>query len=163
MTAEEVPLTSVEGTFYRAVDPQHREYALAGSRSAGRYSRADQPTLYLSSSPEGVEAAMIKHRDERSPALEIVEVSVWAHRIFDLRDARSREQTEISLDDAAAQWKNLVPAGEEPPSWTVRRRLEELGAHGLIDPSRKAPGLWHLVLFRWNERGAAQVWHPAHL
>ncbi len=150
-------LHRVVGTFYRAVDPQHRQYALAGSRSAGRYSRADQPTLYLSSSRDGVAAAMIKHRGDRAAKLEIIEVSVQADRIFDLRDARSREQAGISLDDAAAEWTALAAAGQEPPSWKVRRRLEELGAHGLIDPSRKAPGLWHLVLFYWNEPGAAQV------
>jgi hypothetical protein len=27
----------------------------------------------------------------------------------------------------------------------------------LIDPSRKAPGLWHLVLFSWNQDNAPQV------
>ncbi|WP_368074223.1 hypothetical protein [Curtobacterium sp. SGAir0471] len=37
-----------------------------------------------------------------------------------------------------------------PTSWLVRDRLVALGADGLIDPSRKRPGLWHLVLFRWN-------------
>ena len=32
----------------------------------------------------------------------------------------------------------------------MRDRLIEVGADGLIDPSRKSLGLWHLVLFRWN-------------
>lgn len=150
-------LHRIEDVFYRAVDPQHRDDALTGSRSAGRYSRADQPTLYLSSSREGVQAAMIKHRGDRAAVLEVIEVSVQADRIFDLRDACSREEAGISLDDTAAEWTALAAAGQEPPSWTVRQRLEELGAQGLIDPSRKATGLWHLVLFRWNEPGAAQV------
>ena len=35
--------------------------------------------------------------------------------------------------------------------------IEAQGADGLIDPSRKAPGLWHLVLFRWNVAGAPVV------
>ena len=47
--------------------------------------------------------------------------------------------------------------GEEPPSWTVSDRARAIGAAGLIDPSRRAPGAWHLVLFRWNEAGAATV------
>lgn len=93
---------TVHGTFFRAIDPAYRDFALAGSRSAGRYSRPEQPTLYLGSSPEGVEAAM-------------------------------------------------------PSSWRVRAQLEAVGASGLVDPSRKRPGLWHLVLFRWNEPGAPTV------
>jgi hypothetical protein len=35
--------------------------------------------------------------------------------------------------------------------------LERLGAHGLIDPSRKQPHLWHLTLFDWNNPGAPCV------
>lgn len=55
--------TRIEGVFYRAIDPAYRDFALSGSRTPGRYSRGDQPTLYLSSSPQGVEAAMQAHRD----------------------------------------------------------------------------------------------------
>ena len=44
-----------------------------------------------------------------------------------------------------------------PRSWHVRAQLEAMGAQGLIDPSRKAPGLWHLVLFAWNQNGTAKV------
>ncbi|WP_223881103.1 RES family NAD+ phosphorylase [Nesterenkonia ebinurensis] len=150
---------AVSGVFYRAIDPQHRDAALAGSRSAGRYSPAGSPGLYLSSSPEGVEAAMIAHRDSRTPDLEIIEVEVLAEQIFDLRDSAARQAADIRLDDAVAPWKQIAAEGGRPPSWGVRHRLEALGAHGLIDPSRKRPGLWHLALFRWNGGSgpAAQV------
>lgn len=80
-------LSRVQGTFHRAIDPAFRASALAGSRSAGRYSRPDEPTLYLSSSRDGVAAAMVAHADDRSPELEVVEVRVDADRIVDLRDA----------------------------------------------------------------------------
>jgi RES domain-containing protein len=60
----------------------------------------------------------------------------------------------IDLEDALAPWQAIVEAGGTPRSWTVRDRLIEVGANGLIDPSRKSPGLWHLVLFRWNVAGA---------
>ncbi len=68
VTAGDGGLLHVRGTFHRAIDPTHRDSALAGSRSAGRYSRPDEPTLYLSSSRGGVAAAMIAHADHRSPA-----------------------------------------------------------------------------------------------
>jgi RES domain-containing protein len=79
--------TRVEGVFYRAVDPAYRAYALAGSRTPGRYSSAAQPTLYLSATPEGVDAAMAAHRDRRGAGRAIVRVHVQATGICDLRDA----------------------------------------------------------------------------
>ncbi|MDY7526362.1 RES domain-containing protein [Cryobacterium sp. 10I1] len=63
----------------------------------------------------------------------------------------------IDLADAVAPWQDIAKAGDEPSSWQVRRRLEALGANGLVDPSRKRPGLWHLTLFRWNGPDAPRV------
>lgn len=151
------PFAPVRGTFHRAVDPLHREHAIAGSRSAGRYSRPDEPTLYLSASVDGVEAAMVAHRDARSSSLEILELEVEATRIVDLRDASALATLGIDLEDAVAPWQDVVAAGGTPRSWTVRDRLVEAGADGLVDPSRTRPGLWHLVLFRWNEPEAPTV------
>lgn len=147
-------LIRLRGTFHRAVDPRFREHALAGSRAAGRYSRPDQPTLYLSSSEEGVAAAMIAHQDLDAPPRQTVQVQVDAEGIVDLRDERALAALGVDLADAVAPWQQTVAAGGTPPSWAVRDRLEAAGANGLIDPSRKSPGLWHLVLFRWNEPGA---------
>ncbi|MDM7892944.1 RES family NAD+ phosphorylase [Curtobacterium caseinilyticum] len=147
----------VRGTFFRAVDPSFRESAIAGSRAAGRYSRADEPTLYLSSSVEGVEAALVAHPDTRATEPVIVEVDVTAPRIVDLRDPAAGFAAGIDLEDATAPWQQIVADGGVPTSWLVRDRLAALGADGLIDPSRKRPGLWHLVLFRWNTDDAPQV------
>lgn len=90
-------------------------------------------------------------------ALEIVEIDVEASGIVDLRDAKALEVAGIDLADAIAPWQDIAAAGGTPKAWTVRDRLCEAGANGLIDPSRKRPGLWHLVLFRWNEPGAPVV------
>ncbi|TFD52299.1 RES domain-containing protein [Cryobacterium frigoriphilum] len=147
----------VSGSFYRAVDPRYESTALAGSRAAGRYSHASQPTLYLSSSPEGVEAAIIAHTDSSVAELLLLEFHVEAHDIVDLRDPLVRHAAGVDIADAAAPWQNAVRSGDEPPSWRVRQRLEELGARGLIDPSRKRPGLWHLTLFHWNTPGMPRV------
>ncbi|QUS37430.1 RES family NAD+ phosphorylase [Falsirhodobacter algicola] len=147
----------VEGVFYRAVDPTYLGSSLSGSRRPGRYSNADQPTLYLSSSPEGVEAAMKAHAHERVEHLQLIQVSVRARHVFDLRDERLCTLAGVSLNDATAPWQDLVAEGKRPSSWDVRDRLISLGAKGLIDPSRKAPSLWHLVLFEWNKDGAPKV------
>ncbi|MCV7500892.1 MULTISPECIES: RES family NAD+ phosphorylase [Micrococcus] len=151
------PFTAVAGTFYRAVEARFVDSALRGSRSAGRYSPPDAPTLYLSSSPEGVDAAMVAHTDATTPPRELLTFDVHAERIVDLRDAEALAALGVDLAAAMAPWKPAVEVGEEPSSWAVRRRLEEAGAHGLIDPSRTAPGLWHLTLFRWNEDGTPRV------
>lgn len=100
---------------------------------------------------------MIAHRDSRTPDLEIIEVEVEAVRILDLRDSAARQAAGIRYQDAVAPWQEIVSAGGEPPSWRVRQQLDALGAHGLIDPSRKRPGLWHLALFRWNDGSGTTV------
>lgn len=149
--------TRVEGVFFRAVDPAHLAAALEGSRAAGRYSAPEQPTLYLGSSAAGVAAAMAAHAHDRAAQLHVIRVRVRAQRIFDLRDERACGIAGVSRDDPAAPWQEVVAEGGRPLSWAVRNRLAELGAQGLIDPSRRAPGLWHLVLFRWNRKGAPSV------
>lgn len=157
VTREGAVMRAVTGVFYRAVDPTYRDTAIAGSRSAGRYSPPDVPTLYLSSSPEGVAAAMIAHVDDRTPDLEVLQFEVKANRIVDLRDHEALDSVGVSPADAAADWQQAVAEGDTPPSWKVRETLQSLGAHGLIDPSRKQPGLWHLTLFNWNTDGAPNV------
>ena len=143
----------VKGTFFRAVDARYRAEALAGSNRAGRYSSPDQPTLYLSATPDGVEAAMLAHRASRVQDLELIAIEVDAARIFDLRDEAAILTAHLQIKHATAPWQAIVASGERPPSWSVRQRIEELGGLGLIDPSRRVPGLWHLVLFAWNAPG----------
>ncbi|BDZ48500.1 hypothetical protein GCM10025867_07410 [Frondihabitans sucicola] len=147
----------VRGTFSRGVDPAYRESALAGSRSAGRFSPPGVPTLYLSSSAEGVAAAMIAHVDPSAPPREVLEFEVDAPGIADLRDRSRMAALGIDVEAAAAPWQADVAAGRTPPSWRVRDALVELGAFGLIDPSRQRPGLWHLTLFAWNAEGEPTV------
>jgi RES domain-containing protein len=149
--------TAVRGTFYRAVDPEYREDALAGSRTAGRFSPPDVPTLYVSSSPEGVEAAMIAHIEAGTPPREVLAFDIVACRIADLRDRTAMTALGVDPEAAAAPWQDDVVSGRRPASWRVRDALVERGALGLIDPSRKHPGLWHLTLFSWNRPGAASV------
>jgi len=82
---------------------------------------------------------------------------VCADRIFDLRVPQALAGSGLNIADAMADWQLVAAAGETPPSWAIRNWIEKAGASGLIDPSRHAPGLWHLVLFRWNVMGAPIV------
>ncbi|QKR98862.1 RES family NAD+ phosphorylase [Sphingomonas sp. CL5.1] len=148
-----LPLRPVSGIFFRAVDPLHAAGALSGSRGDGRYSRRGQPTLYLSASRAGVEAALIAHRAADEQERIVLQFAVAADRIADLRDADTLARVREEAGDPFADWRGIAA----PPSWRVRDWIEARGADGLIDPSRKAPGLWHLVLFRWNIPGAPTV------
>jgi RES domain-containing protein len=100
---------------------------------------------------------MVAHKDARPAAMEILGVEVEAAGIVDLRDASARAAAGIDLSDAVAPWQEIAAIGGTPRSWIVRDRLFEIGANGLIDPSRTSPGLWHLVLFRWNQADAPIV------
>lgn len=149
-------LATVSGKFFRAVAPTFEQTALAGSSRAGRYSRPDQPTLYLSSSKAGVGAAMIAH-SERGEHRHILAFDVKAADVFDLRAPHALEEVRRKAGDPLGDWQGVVARGGEPASWRVRDWIESTGAKGLIDPSRKEPGLWHLVLFSWNVAGSPTV------
>ncbi len=93
---------------------------------------------------------MIANNDVRPEAVEIVAIDVEASGIVDLRDVSAVKAVGIDLEDALAPWQRIAEAGGTQRLRAVRDRLIEIGANGLIDPSRKSLGLWHLVLFRWN-------------
>lgn len=148
---------SVAGRFYRAVSPAFAARALDGSRTDGRYAPEGTPTLYLSSSRAGVAAALTRYAQDGAPAQQVLAFDVAARRIADLRDGRAMSRLGVDPTLAAQDWQEARRRGEQPASWLVRERLEAAGAVGLIDPSRKRPGLWHLTLFAWNRPGAPTV------
>jgi RES domain-containing protein len=147
----------VRGRFWRAVDARFRARAIEGSVSAGRYNAPDVPALYTSASEAGVAAAMRAHARPGASERVLVEMHVEADGIFDLRDDAALRALGVDPGAAAAPWQDVAAAGGRPPSWGVADRIRGHGAAGLIDPSRAAPGLWHLVLWRWNAPGAPRV------
>lgn len=99
---------------------------------------------------------MIAHASERELRL-IVAFDVKAADVFDLRAPHALEEVQRAAGDPLADWQGVAAQGGEPTSWRARDWIEGIGAKGLIDPSRKAPGLWHLVLFSWNVAGSPSV------
>ncbi len=152
---DDAPFVEVEGRFFRAVRSGHEITALDGSRRPGRFSRAGDPALYLSSSRDGVGAAMRARGGTADCS--ILEIAVRARSVIDLRQADACRAVWIDPDEASAPWQEVLAAGGQPASWRVAERARSLGAVGLIDPSRSAPGLWHLVLFGWNQPGMPLV------
>jgi RES domain-containing protein len=87
----------------------------------------------------------------------VAPLEVTAERIADLRDTSAMAALGVDPAEAALDWQQALAHGEIPASWRVRDLLQHAGAAGLIDPSRKRPGLWHLTLFAWNQEGAPSV------
>jgi RES domain-containing protein len=149
-------LVNIRGTFYREVDRDRVGSALEGSHHPGRYSRAGQPTLYLSASRAGVEAAMLAHR-EGQRARTVLAFEVAGAGLLDLCSPEALALVRREAGDPLGDWQGTIARVDAPDSWRARNWIEATGAAGLIDPSRRSPGLWHLVLFRWNRPRAPTV------
>ncbi len=89
--------------------------------------------------------------------LAVLGLAVTASGLLDLRDLAACASLGINVARAKEDWIAALDRGEEPPSWRVAEMAQAVGAVGLIDGSRRVPGEWHLVLFRWNEAGGATV------
>ena len=137
--------TRVAGRFWRAV-PVGAD-VLAGTVRPGRYNRPGERTLYASASPDGVAAAMRRYGDRDR---DLVALAVEAERLVDLRDASACATLGIDTSGAAQDWVSALARDETPRSWIVADQARAAGAAGLLDPSRTAPGRWHLVLFVWG-------------
>lgn len=92
--------------------------------------------------------------DERRRVLTF---DVNAEDVFDLRMPDALAEVRRIAGEPFGEWQSIAAAAGEPASWRARDWIESIGAKGLIDPSRKEPGLWHLVLFNWNLAGAPTV------
>ena len=87
----------------------------------------------------------------------LVRLAVDAERLVDLRDAAACAALGVDPRRAKEDWIAALDRGDEPASWMASDRARAIGATGLIDASRRAPGEWHLALFRWNVPGGAVV------
>lgn len=149
-----VSFASFIGPCWRAVPAGQDAKVLEGTTRAGRYNRPGQRTLYMSSSPEGVAAAMARYGKAERVAMKL---SVIANRLADLRDADTCAAWGLDTASAKTDWIAALARGDEPLSWRVADRAREIEAEGLIEGSRRLPGAWHLILFRWNKPGTARV------
>ncbi|MCV6576571.1 MAG: RES family NAD+ phosphorylase [Cohaesibacter sp.] len=74
-------------------------------------------------------------------------------RLLDLRADKAKDLHAL----ASQPWLGALKAGQEPASWRAADMIRDLGYDGLIDPSRRRPGLWHITLFHWNRENKPQV------
>lgn len=149
-------LTEISGIFVkivRADDPDIYLTRGAPDRPPARFNRQGQDALYLSPDVESAKVAIGRDVREGDCPRSVLTYEVQRCRLFDLRSAEAQDIYSL----ACQPWRKLLAAGGEPSSWYAADHLRADGQIGLIDPSRRRPGLWHITLFRWNEPGAPGV------
>ncbi len=149
-------LTDVSGDFVKIVwadDPDVHLMRGAPVRPPARFNRRGQDALYLSPDVESARVAIGQDVREGDRPRVALTFRVERCALFDLRSPKAADIYAI----ASQPWRALLAAGGTPPSWRVGDQLRENGYVGLIDPSRRRPGLWHITLFCWNEPGAPIV------
>jgi len=149
-------LTEIGGTFVKIALAGDAHLSLARgdpARPAARFNRRGQDALYLSPDEESARVAIGQYVRAGDAERVLLTFRVGTCRLFDLRGQNASDVCEM----ARQPWMSAVAAGAVPASWQAADDLRARGHAGLIDPSRRRPGLWHITLFRWNEEGAPSV------
>lgn len=149
-------LTEVSGEFVKIVwadDPDVHLMRGAPDRPPARFNRLGQDALYLSPDVESARVAIGQDVNEGDRPRVVLTFQVERCALFDLRSPEAADIYAI----ASQPWRALLAAGGTPPSWHAADQLRKKEYVGVIDPSRRRPGLWHITLFSWNEPGAPSV------
>lgn len=147
---------TVSGIFVRICPVAQIEITLmchSEKRPAARYNRFGQDALYLTPTEESARVSLKKYACSLAEPLVLIKYQVQACELVDLRHPELKDLKQLSSGD----WKKAFENGDEPESWQIADKLRSYNEIGLIDPSRKDPGIWHATLLRWNESGAPSV------
>ena len=149
-------LTEISGVFVKIAFASDVEILLERglpNRPPNRFNRVGQNALYLSPNEESARVAMEGYVKEGDPERVLLRYEVDQCKLFDLRHPDAAEIHAL----ACLSWRDVLAKGQSPKSWKVAEYLRESNYVGLIDPSRRRPGWWHITLFRWNENDAPYV------
>ena len=145
------PLTEVGGEFVKIAFESEVDLLLQKGhpdRPAARFNRPGQDALYLSPDEKSARVAIGQYVTADDPPRVLVRYQVEASRLCDLRLEAAADIYAL----ARQKWLPDVADSKEAASWIAADRIRQAGLSGLIDPSRRQPGLWHITLFRWNEK-----------
>lgn len=149
-------LTKIEGEFVKIAVAGHEDVLLNRgdpARPPARFNGMGQDALYLSPHEEAARVAIGEYVRTDDPPRLLQHYHVTA---CDLLDLRLPENAAL-YERAKQPWQPPFRAGEAPLSWLAADEIRGRGIKGLIDPSRRRPGLWHITLFDWNEPAAPRV------
>jgi RES domain-containing protein len=158
-----------EGTCYRAHDPRWSFKPLSGDGAAIRGARFNPkgiPALYLALDVmTAIKEANQGFAHKIEPCV-LCSYDVACDDIADLRTPEGRAEHHVRFEDLACPWFSLLSHGNEPPSWSIARRLYGEGKAGIVVASF-APGATaadhNLVLWQWSDRSPhrVQVFDPS--
>lgn len=149
-------LTDVGGPFVKIAFASDVDLVLARGRPdrpPARFNRMGQDAIYLSPDETSARVAIGQYVKAGDPPRVLIPFEVERCRLFDLRHPDAASTYAL----AGKPWLRTLAEGGTPLSWQAANQLRDQGHPGLIDPSRRQPGLWHITLFRWNEPGAPRV------
>jgi RES domain-containing protein len=149
-------LTKIEGEFVKIAVAGHEDLLLNRGeklRPPARFNRLGQDALYLSPHEEAARVAIGEYVRPDDPPRLLLRYHVAACDLLDLRLPENAALYEL----AKQPWQPPHRAGKAPPSWGAADEIRQRGIKGLIDPSRRRPGLWHITLFNWNAADAPNV------
>ena len=149
----EIEAVRVRRRCWRVLAPRWAHAPLSGAgaaRHGGRYNAPGTPALYLS---EDLLTAIAEYEQElgiRPGTFCAYDVEVAD--MIDLLQETSRAGLDVTMDDLLAPWQEIAfVRGEQPPTWTLARRLQQDGFAGARVPSAVLSSAANLVLWRWND------------
>ena len=149
-------LTEVDGIFVKIAFADDADVVLTrglAHRPPARFNRAGQDALYLSPDELSARVAIGEYVKAGDRQRFLLQYEVERCTLFDLRHPDAAEV----YDSAGQPWRKALARGQYPSSWEAADHIRQSGHVGLVDPSRRRPGLWHITLLRWNEPGAPSV------
>jgi len=147
----------VQARLWRMLTPRWSHAPLSGAgaaRAGGRWNEKGQPALYLSLDHS---TAIAEYQQDLPRPGTLAAYDVAAASILDLTDAKTLRDLAIGTEVLRAAWKRVRDVeGGRPASWDLAAAALAAGHQGVLVPSVQARGA-NLVLWSWNEDGAAKV------
>lgn len=136
---------SVTGAFFRYSSYDVPFWVRPNTTDERWHEAGDGATQYLSATPDGAWAELIRNENLRSEAdLSLVQIALWQAQIeqaqvADYRDFETAEKAGLDLE--------ILVSDDQRACRAEGKRLRESGFAGVIYPSAALPGEQNLVLF----------------
>lgn len=147
------------GRFFRIIFERDLDRVLDGVRSPeGRFHHDGERSIYMSPSPQAAAVAVDIYLKPGDPPRLVVPLRVCDAKILDFRTPETEQALGLAWRETAVPWAQQRAAGLPATSWRASDAARDIGADGMIYPSRTLPSRWwHLVLFRWNVPDGPQL------